>query len=195
MPIYTVQEGIELKINHTNNVFNIKRLQNQESAKAKKVDPVPKEKKADKVSGDVFEKSKPEDTGHVYSKSTIEQLKVESQKSFDQLKNMINNMLQKQGTSFNLSSSDQMITIDPATRAEASEMIGENGPYGVEAMSDSIVDFAKAISGGDKSKLDTLKKAIDKGFKEAERALGKLPEISMKTYDRIMEKLDVWENE
>lgn len=178
-----------------NNLSNIKHLQNKDNAKAKKADPVPKKETADKANKDVFEKSKLEDEGIVYNKATIDRLKVESQKSFDQLKRMIDNMLKKQGVSFDLSSSDTMIDIDPATRAEASEMIGENGPYGIEAMSDTIVDFAIAISGGDKSKFDTLKAAIDKGFKEAEKALGGLPEISMKTYDRIIEKLDVWKNE
>lgn len=178
-----------------NNLINIKQLQNKDHAKAKKVDPLPKENKAAKQRVDSFEKSKPEDKGFVYNKATVDQLKAASQKSFDNLKKMIDNMLQKQGVSFDLASSDQMIDIDPATRAEASEMIGENGPYGVEAMSDTIVDFAVAISGGDKSKYDTLKAAIDKGFDQAGKALGGLPEISMKTYDRIMEKLDVWKNE
>ena len=184
-----------MKINNIGNVSNTKQLQKQDGAKAKKVDPVPKKDKSDKASGDIFEKSKAEDKGFVYNKATIDQLKAESQKSFDNLKKMIDNMLKKQGMSFDLSSSDHMINIDPATRAEASEMIGENGPYGVEAMSDTIVDFAIAISGGDKSKFDTLKAAIDKGFNEAGKALGGLPEISMKTYDRIMEKLDIWKNE
>lgn len=177
------------------NIINSKRLQNQDKVEAKKVDPVPKQDKSDKASRDIFEKSQLEDKGIVYNKSTIDQLKAESQKSFDNLKKMIDNMLKKQGMSLELSASDPMIDIDPATRAEASEMIGENGPYGIEAMSDTIVDFAIVISGGDKSKFDTLKAAIDKGFNEAEKALGGLPEISMKTYDRIMEKLDSWKNE
>lgn len=178
-----------------NNIINIKQPQNQVNTKVKKVDAVSKDDKSNKVSKDIFEKSKLEDTGVVYNKATIDQLKVESQKSFDQLKKMIENMLQKQGKSLDLSSSDHLISIDPATRAEASEMIGDNGPYGIEAMSDTIVDFAIAISGGDKSKLDTLIAAIDKGFNQAGKALGGLPEISMKTYDRIMEKLDVWKHE
>lgn len=177
-----------------NNIINITQPQNQANAKVKKVDTVPKEDKSNKTSKDIYEKSKQEDNGVVYSKATIDHLKVESQKSFDQLKKMIENMLQKQGKSFDLSSPDRMITIDPSTRSEASEMIGENGPYGIEAMSDTIVDFAIAISGGDKSKLDILTAAIDKGFNQAAKALGGLPEISMKTYDRIMEKLDVWKN-
>lgn len=184
-----------MKINNMNNVINTNRLENQDNAKAKKADPVPKIDKSVKTSGDIFEKSKIENKGHVYSKSTIDQLKVESQKSFDNLKKMIDDMLQKQGMSFDLSASDYMIDVDHVTRAEASEMIGENGPYGIEAMSDTIVDFAITISGGDRSKLGTLRAAIDKGFNEAGKKLGGLPEISMKTYDRIMEKLDVWKGE
>lgn len=184
-----------MKINNTNNVINIKRLQNKDNIKIKQTDPVPKTDKSDNVSGDIFEESKTKNKGIVYNKSTIDRLKAESHKAFDNLKKMINNMIQKQGISFDLSSSAYMINIDPATRAEASEMIGEDGPYGVEAMSNTIVDFAIAISGSDKSKLDTLTAAIDKGFDEAEKALGGLPEISRKTYDRIMEKLDIWKNE
>lgn len=178
-----------MKINNINNLNN---LQNMESNKSKKVDPVAK---VNNVSAAVFEKSRAEDKGHVYNKPTIDQLKKESEKSFNNLKRMIENMLQKQGTTLKLLGPDELVNIDEATRAEASEMIGDNGPYGIEAMSDTIVDFAKAISGGDKSKLDKLIAAIDKGFSEAGKILGGLPEISMKTYDRIMEKLDIWKNE
>lgn len=175
-----------------NNIRNMNNLQNSNSIKSKKIESVPKTTNENAA---VFEKSKPEDKGHVYNKPTIEQLKKESDKSFANLKRMIENMLQKQGTTLKLLEPDELVNIDEATRAEASEMIGDNGPYGIEAMSDTIVDFAKAISGGDKSKLDKLIAAIDKGFSEAGKILGGLPEISMKTYDRIMEKLDIWKNE
>ena len=143
----------------------------------------------------VFEKSVVEDKGHVYDKTTIDKLRMESAKSFDSLKKMIEDMLSRQGKSFSLLNSQDTINIDETTRAEANALIGPDGPLGIEAMSDSIVDFAKAISGGDKSKLDTLIAAIDKGFNEAARILGGLPDISMKTYDRIMEKLADWKNE
>lgn len=142
-----------------------------------------------------FERSKIEDKGHVYNKPTIDQLKKESEKSYDNLKRMIEDMLSKQGKTLGLLNPKDTINIDETTRAEANKLIGPDGPLGIESMSDTIVNFAKSISGGDKSKLDTLKNAIIKGFKEAERALGGLPEISMKTYDRIMEKLDIWDKE
>jgi hypothetical protein len=58
------------------------------------------------------------------------------------------------------------------------------------------VNFAKALSGGDRSKLAELKAGIEKGFREAERVFGgKLPQICYDTYDEIMRQLDEWANE
>ena len=144
----------------------------------------------------VYEKSKTDGKGHVYDKTTVDGLKMESEKTRDQLKMMVQDLLRRQGKAVQLLDPKTMVKIDATTRAEASKMIADDGPLGIEPMSDKIVDFAKAVSGGDKGKLDTLKKAIEKGFKEAERILGgSLPEISQKTYDRVMEKFDMWENE
>ena len=106
---------------------------------------------------------------------------------------MVEELLKSQGKVLKDLLPGDTVKVDGATRLEASKLIADDGPLGIEAMSDKIVDFAKAISGGDKGKLETLKKAIDKGFREAERILGGLPDISMKTYDRSMEKLDLWE--
>lgn len=130
----------------------------------------------------------------VCDQTTIQRLKAESAKSFDSFKKMIESSLARQGKAINLMGSES-ITIDQATRTEASALIAEDGPLGVENLSDSIVDFAIALSGGDKGKLDTLIQAIDKGFEQAGKQLGGLPDISLKTYDRIMEKLDLWKNE
>ena len=62
--------------------------------------------------------------------------------------------------------------------------------------SDRILDFAKALSGGDPDKIETMKNAFIKGFKEATGAWGKdLPDISQRTYDAVMEKFDAWSKE
>ena len=72
-------------------------------------------------------------------------------------------------------------------------MISEDGPFGVKAVSDRIVDFAIAVSGNDTSKLGELKAAIDKGFEKARDAFGgTLPDICNRTYDEAMRKLDEW---
>ena len=56
--------------------------------------------------------------------------------------------------------------------------------------------FAKALSNGDSSQAEAMRKAIEKGFKQATKTWGDtLPDISSKTYDRINEMLDDWANE
>ncbi|QGU00421.1 hypothetical protein SYNTR_1827 [Candidatus Syntrophocurvum alkaliphilum] len=74
-------------------------------------------------------------------------------------------------------------------------MIKEGGKLSAEKVSDRIVDFAKAISGGDKDKIELLKDAIKQGFEAASAALGGLPEVSEQTYDLVMQKLDAWMEE
>ena len=173
-----------MKINSINN------LQNNDQLKRDKVD-LPKKINTEPAA--TFEKTKQDDIKTTYDKASIDKLKNESNKSFETLKKMVEELLKSQGKALNDLLPGELVKVDGATRAKASELIADDGPLGIEAMSDKIVDFAKAVSGGDKGKLATLKNAIDKGFREAERILGKLPEISMKTYDRIMEKLDIWE--
>lgn len=84
-------------------------------------------------------------------------------------------------------------TVDPEMKAAAEEAISEDGYWGVEQTSQRIVDFAKALSGGDPEMLETVKEAVKKGFEEAEEAWGgSLPGICGKTYDAVMSKLDEW---
>ncbi|MDL2236676.1 hypothetical protein LJC56_02445 [Christensenellaceae bacterium OttesenSCG-928-K19] len=96
-----------------------------------------------------------------------------------------------------ISANGGMVEIDQATRDEAAGLIGEDGPLGVKQVSQNILDFAKAISGGDPSKIDVLKNAFIKGFDEVANMFGgrdKMPEISQKTYDAVMTGFDAWEN-
>lgn len=132
---------------------------------------------------------------HVYDKPTIQKLKAESDRVYGTLRKLVENLLQRQGKTINLANPMDIIEVDDEARIEAQGMIAPDGPLGAEAVSQRIVDFAIAISGGDKSKLDTLRSAIDKGFKQAEKVLGSLPDISRQTYDLITEKLDRWEKE
>ncbi len=141
------------------------------------------------------EASKTIEASHVYDSQTIESLKKDSEQAHAQLIRLVEEMLQKQGKSLATLSKKESVQVDEATRSEAASMIGPQGPYGVEAVSDRLVDFAKAISGGDKSKAGALRSAINQGFKEAEKILGGLPQISKDTYKRTMEKLDAWVND
>ena len=82
-------------------------------------------------------------------------------------------------------------TVDAATKAQAQADIAEDGYWGVEATSSRIVDFAVALCGNDKDKLEEMKAAFEKGFKEAEKTWGgELPDICQRTYDKVFEKFD-----
>lgn len=125
----------------------------------------------------------------------INRLWKESQKSYESLRELVQKLILKQGKNLgDLLEGKDVLLIDDETRAAATHAISEDGEFGVKAVSERIVAFAKAVSGDDKSKAGKLRESIIQGFKEAEKALGgKLPEISQRTYDEIMKQLDEWE--
>ncbi|WP_312712369.1 hypothetical protein [Proteiniclasticum ruminis] len=129
--------------------------------------------------------------------SSIEKLQAESEKAHEGLRELVRKLLESQGMSFrDLSVSGEGVKVDEATRMKAEEMLGDGGLYSPEAVSERVVSFAKAVSGGDRGKMEELITAIDKGFEEARNLLGgSLPEISNKTYDLIQEKLKIWKEE
>ena len=67
--------------------------------------------------------------------------------------------------------------------------------FSPEKTAERILNFAKSISGGDPSKIELLRNAVEKGFKEVEKIFGKLPEISRKTYELVMKGFDDWKSE
>lgn len=82
-------------------------------------------------------------------------------------------------------------TVDAATKAQAQADIAEDGYWGVNQTSDRIIDFAKALTGGDPDKIEDMRAAFEKGFKKAGKTWGgDLPDISQRTYDAVMEKFD-----
>ncbi len=125
----------------------------------------------------------------------ISRLKEESQRAFSSLRQLVEGLLSKQGKKFNdVLSGKEILLVEEDTRAAAAQMISEDGELGVKAVSERIVAFAKAISGDDRSKAQELRNSIIEGFKAAEKIWGgELPEISQKTYDEVMRKMDEWE--
>jgi len=109
------------------------------------------------------------------------------------LRNLVLKILEEQGVAVRVDLGDSSINIRDLTPAEAQELISEDGYLGVEQTSDRIVQFAISAAGNDPEKLELIKASIDEGFEMASEALGGvLPEISMRTYDAIMQKLDAW---
>ncbi len=102
--------------------------------------------------------------------------------------------LSKMAYDENLKNFYKNLTVDAKTIAKAKEDVSEDGYYGVNQTSDRILSFAKAIAGDDPRKMEEMRNAVEKGFKQAEKMWGdKLPDISQKTYDKVMETFDKWQ--
>lgn len=132
----------------------------------------------------------------------ISQMKADMESRQKSLMDIVNKTIQGQGNA--ISNADDMwkflasgnFTVDAATKAQAQKDIADDGYWGVGQTSDRIVDFAKALSGGDSAKADEMIEAFQKGFREATKSWGKtLPDISQKTYDAVMDKMNKWKNE
>mgnify|MGYP004495361417 CR=1 FL=1 len=102
--------------------------------------------------------------------------------------------LSKMAYDGNLKNFYKNLTVDAKTIAKAKEDISEDGYYGVNQTSDRILSFAKSIACDDPKKMEEMRNAVEKGFKQAEKMWGdKLPDISQKTYDKVMEIFDKWQ--
>lgn len=112
---------------------------------------------------------------------------------FDLMRGLVLNMLKEQGIDYKISTGDTQIDISKITPEEAQALVADDGYFGVDKTSQRIFDLAVGIAGGDASKIDAVRSGIEKGFKEAYKAMGDwLPDISYKTYDAVMQKLDDW---
>ncbi len=121
---------------------------------------------------------------------------VDENAGYRRLQDLVTNLLKEQGIATTVDTGDGEIDLAALTPARAQELVAEDGFFGVEKTSDRIVDFAKAIAGGDPSRIDAIREGIDRGFEEAKKALGGwLPDISLATYDAVMDKLDHWVSE
>ena len=75
----------------------------------------------------------------------------------------------------------------------AKQSIGEDGEWGVNAVATRIMDMCVALSGGDSSKVEEMRAAVDKGFKQAMGQWGSsLPSICSQTHDEINKRFDYW---
>ena len=161
-------------------------------------------KKKENESGVVYEKSSDSKSGSVNSKSNsaiVAKMKADAEQRTAQLRSLVEKMMSQQGATIGKADSmwrflaDGNFTVDAATKAQAQADIAEDGYWGVEQTSDRILDFAKALAGGDSDKADELLAAFKKGFQQATGTWGKdLPDISKRTYDAVLEKFEQWKN-
>lgn len=133
-----------------------------------------------------------------YDSIEINRLIADNEKRINDFKETIRKMIAKQGEASNLTLFGQRLNVSVEDSEKAAAAIAEGGEYSVDAVATRIIDMAKALSAGDKSKISLLKDAIIKGFEAAGLEFNGgsgLPEICTQTYDEIMKRFDEWENE
>lgn len=132
----------------------------------------------------------------------VNKLKADAEARTAQLKSLVEKLIAGQGNA--IGTADDIwsflrtgdFTVDAATKAQAQADIAEDGYWGVEATSDRILDFAKALTGGDPDKIEEMRDAFKKGFEQATETWGgKLPDISQRTYESTLAKFDAWAEE
>lgn len=157
------------------------------------------ETSADK--GVVYEQSGAKDnvgkTTYKPDTNLINKMKADADARTAQLRSLVEKMMTGQATAYGKANDiwsflrSGNYTVDPATKAQAQADIAEDGYWGVNQTSDRIIDFAKALTGGDPDKIEDMRAAFEKGFKKAGKTWGgDLPDISQRTYDAVMEKFD-----
>lgn len=153
----------------------------------------------------VYEKSDSQKVEGVTKKkdnsAIVAQLKADAEARYNQLIDIVRQSLGGQANKVftaetGLKSLFEKVQVDADTIAQAKADIADDGYWGVEKTSDRILEFAKALSGDDPSKAEELLSAFKKGFDKATEAWGdKLPDISQKTYDAVIEKFNKWAQE
>ena len=121
-------------------------------------------------SGVVYEPSKenPTASAQKYTQNTelVNKLKADAESHTKQLQNIVQQLMTKQGQTFNNANdmwrflASGKFEVDEATKLQAQKDIAEDGYWGVNQTSDRIIDFAKALTGGDPSKIEDMRDAF-----------------------------------
>lgn len=125
----------------------------------------------------------------------VQELWSNHQQQVDSFRRMIETLLNRQAETQGLAQGWSLsdIEITDEMRAEAQEMIDEGGYFSVEETAVRILDFAVALTGGDPARIDLMRNAVERGFREAERMFGgELPEISHQTLEAVRNGFNEW---
>lgn len=173
-----------------------------QTSKSAAKDPAKETAKTAEEAAAVYEKTEAaasEKPAKTYKPDTekVQQMLKANEDKVNSFKSMIQKMFSQQAKTSSIADDMwQMLakgdfTVDAATKAQAQADISEDGYWGVKQTSGRILDFAKALTGGDPEKMEKMRAAFEKGYKKAEETWGgKLPDISRQTYDAVMKGFD-----
>lgn len=215
MDLFNNQGGLNMDINAVKSATTSVYEENKKTTEVKtETTAEQSSKKTETSDAAVYEKSS-EKTSTV-NKKTIQEMLNESNQKTESFKKLISSLFSKQSSknlisgkkssntaisgyempTTNLKDFFSNLEVDEATRLQAQEDISEDGYYGVKQTSARILDFAMAIAGDDPDKIAEMRKAVEKGFEQAERMWGgELPSICQDTYDTVMAGFDKWSRE
>ncbi|MGL1930157.1 MAG: hypothetical protein OCC45_00150 [Desulfotalea sp.] len=112
---------------------------------------------------------------------------------FRMLRELLATNLKEQGVAIQFSTGEIEIDIETITQEEATELVSDEGYFGVENTAQRMFDFAVKVAGDDPTRLDAIVTGMRDGFAQAEEAWGgTLPDISYETRDAIETKLKEW---
>ena len=91
------------------------------------------------------------------------------------------------------------VKLSEADRAQAQELVSEDGFFGVKQTTDRIMSFAKAMvgEGASDAQIDRMRAAVQRGFDDVARMFGgfdKLPSVTRDTHAAIMQAFDDWKS-
>lgn len=193
--------------NNSNIEMLTKEINNKETKEPKESNKVSTQSNTDKV-----ELSDPKEIKRIYKQdvTAVKKAIAEVEAKYSNLQNMVNTLFKNQANNAIYADWDWLvqngrlgdalknITVDEKTKAQAQKDISEDGYWGVNKTSERILDFAKALTGGDPSKADKMLEAFKKGYKQAVGAFGgkeeNMPDISRQTYDAVIKGFNEWKN-
>ena len=132
--------------------------------------------------------------------AAVKRLWSETNHAMEAVRKLVASMLGKNdaaGQGFWANRAGGKFQLSEADRAQAQELISEDGFFGVKKTTERIMDFAKALvgTGASEKQIENMRSAVQKGFDEVARMFGgfdKLPQVTKDTYDAIMKAFDEW---
>lgn len=121
----------------------------------------------------------------------------EANRKAQQITDLIKSAVQQQGLQLSkVVSGEQKITASADDIKAAQAAIADGGEFSAQKTAERILTFAKSAIGGDPAKLQKIRDAVEKGFKEAADILGgSLPDISQQTLQAVRAEFDRWQSQ
>ena len=145
-----------------------------------------------RTNSDVFETNRTRPARDVDMAAINEAIRQGEQQT-EAFRRLVERLLGQQGQTWVNANGETMVYIDQATQERAAEEIAEDGYFGVEAVSERLLNFARAFAGNDPERIELMREAFVRGFEAAETQWGgRLPDISHDTFAAVMAGFDDW---